>query len=226
MRILLAEDDELLGAGLKAGLLQQGFQVDWVRDGVAASRELMTGLYQASVLDWGLPRQSGMQCLSAVRKQKITTPIVMLTARDGVPDRIAGLDAGADDYLVKPVDLLELAARLRALVRRSHGVSESVLEAGDLRLNLTSRQVFLANQMVELSLREFEVLQIFMLNMGRVLSRQQIEQHLYQWGTEVSSNTVEVHIYHLRKKLRADVIETIRGVGYILPLTLHPQTGP
>lgn len=226
MRILLAEDDELLGAGLKAGLLQQGFQVDWVRDGVAASRELMTGLYQASVLDWGLPRQSGMQCLSAVRKQKITTPIVMLTARDGVPDRIAGLDAGADDYLVKPVDLLELAARLRALVRRSHGVSESVLEAGDLRLNLTSRQVFLANQMVELSMREFEVLQIFMLNMGRVLSRQQIEQHLYQWGTEVSSNTVEVHIYHLRKKLRADVIETIRGVGYILPLTLHPQTGP
>jgi DNA-binding response OmpR family regulator len=226
MRVLLAEDDELLGAGLKAGLLQQGFQVDWVRDGVAAARELMTGLYQASVLDWGLPRQSGMQCLSAVRKQKITTPIVMLTARDGVPDRIAGLDAGADDYLVKPVDLLELAARLRALVRRSHGVSESVLEAGDLRLNLTSRQVFLANQLVELSLREFEVLQIFMLNMGRVLSRQQIEQHLYQWGTEVSSNTVEVHIYHLRKKLRADVIETMRGVGYILPLTLKPQTGP
>jgi two-component system OmpR family response regulator/two-component system response regulator QseB len=226
MRVLLAEDDELLGAGLKAGLLQQGFQVDWVRDGVAAARELMTGLYQASVLDWGLPRQSGMQCLSAVRKQKITTPIVMLTARDGVPDRIAGLDAGADDYLVKPVDLLELAARLRALVRRSHGVSESVLEAGDLRLNLTSRQVFLANQWVELSLREFEVLQIFMLNMGRVLSRQQIEQHLYQWGTEVSSNTVEVHIYHLRKKLRADVIETMRGVGYILPLTLKPQTGP
>jgi two-component system OmpR family response regulator/two-component system response regulator QseB len=226
MRVLLAEDDELLGAGLKAGLLQQGFQVDWVRDGVAAERELVTGLYQASVLDWGLPRQSGMQCLSAVRRQKIATPIVILTARDGVPDRIAGLDAGADDYLVKPVDLLELAARLRALVRRSHGVSESVLEAGDLRLNLTSRQVFLANQLVDLSLREFEVLQIFMLNMGRVLSRQQIEQHLYHWGTEVSSNTVEVHIYHLRKKLRADVIETLRGVGYILPLPVQPPMGP
>ena len=169
MRILLAEDDELLGAGLKAGLLQQGFLVDWVRDGVAAERELMTGLYQASVLDWGLPRQSGMQCLSAVRRQKIATPIVMLTARDGVPDRIAGLDAGADDYLVKPVDLLELAARLRALVRRSHGASESVLEAGDLRLNLTSRQVFLANQLVDLSLREFEVLQIFMLTHKSVI---------------------------------------------------------
>ncbi len=226
MRILLAEDDELLGVGLKAGLLQQGFQVDWVRDGVAAERELMTGLYQASVLDWCLPRQNGMQCLSAVRRQKIATPIVMLTARDGVPDRIAGLDAGADDYLVKPVDLLELAARLRALVRRSHGVSESVLEAGDLRLNLTSRQVFLANQLADLSLREFEVLQIFMLNMGRVLSRQQIEQHLYHWGTEVSSNTVEVYIYHLRKKLRADVIETLRGVGYILPLPVQPPIGP
>lgn len=226
MRILLAEDDELLGAGLKAGLLQQGFQVDWVRDGVAAERELKTGLYQASVLDWGLPRQSGMQCLSAVRRQKIVTPIVMLTARDGVPDRIAGLDAGADDYLVKPVDLLELAARLRALVRRAHGVSESVLEAGDLRLNLTSRQVYLVDQLVDLSLREFEVLQIFMLNVGRVLSRQQIEQNLYQWGTEVSSNTVEVHIYHLRKKLRADVIETLRGVGYILPLSRQPQTEP
>jgi two-component system OmpR family response regulator/two-component system response regulator QseB len=226
MRILLAEDDELLGGGLKAGLLQQGFQVDWVRDGVAAERELMTGLYQASVLDWGLPRQNGMQCLSAVRRQKIATPIVMLTARDGVPDRIAGLDAGADDYLVKPVDLLELAARLRALVRRSHGVSESVLEAGDLRLNLTSRQVFLANQLADLSLREFEVLQIFMLNMGRVLSRQQIEQHLYHWGTEVSSNTVEVYIYHLRKKLRADVIETLRGVGYILPSPVQPPIRP
>lgn len=225
MRILLAEDDELLGAGLKAGLLQQGFQVDWVRDGVAAERELMTGLYQASVLDWGLPRQSGMQCLAAVRRHKVTTPIVMLTARDGVPDRISGLDAGADDYLVKPVDLLELAARLRALVRRAHGVSESVLEAGDLRLNLTSRQVFLADQLVELSLREFEVLQIFMLNVGRVLSRQQIEQHLYQWGTEVSSNTVEVHIYHLRKKLRPSVIETLRGVGYILPLPVQPRSG-
>ena len=223
MRVLLAEDDELLGAGLKAGLQQQGFQVDWVRDGVAAQRELLTGAYQASVLDLGLPRQDGMQCLAAVRRQKITTPVLILTARDGVPNRIAGLDAGADDYLVKPVDLMELAARLRALVRRAHGVAEPMLEAGALRMDPASRQVWLDERMVELSLREYEILQIFMLNAGRVLTRTQIEQHLYQWGTEVSSNTVEVHIYNLRKKLRPDVIETLRGVGYMLPQQVRAE---
>ena len=223
MRVLLAEDDELLGAGLKAGLQQQGFQVDWVRDGVAAQRELLTGAYQASVLDLGLPRQDGMQCLAALRRQKITTPVLILTARDGVPDRIAGLDAGADDYLVKPVDLMELAARLRALVRRAHGVAEPMLEAGALRMDPASRQVWLDERMVELSLREYEILQIFMLNAGRVLTRTQIEQHLYQWGTEVSSNTVEVHIYNLRKKLRPDVIETLRGVGYMLPQQVRAE---
>jgi two-component system OmpR family response regulator/two-component system response regulator QseB len=217
MRVLLAEDDELLGSGLKAGLQQQGFSVDWVRDGVAAERELLTGVYEACVLDLGLPRQDGMQCLAAVRLQKVTTPVLILTARDGVPDRIAGLDTGADDYLVKPVDLLELAARLRALVRRAHGVAEPTLEAGDLRLDPASRQVWLGGKGVELSVREYDVLHIFMRHAGRVLTRAQIEQHLYQWGTEVSSNTVEVHIYNLRKKLRADVIETLRGVGYILP---------
>jgi two-component system OmpR family response regulator/two-component system response regulator QseB len=217
MRVLLAEDDELLGSGLKAGLQQQGFSVDWVRDGVAAERELLTGVYEACVLDLGLPRQDGMQCLAAVRLQKVTTPVLILTARDGVPDRIAGLDTGADDYLVKPVDLMELAARLRALVRRAHGVAEPTLEAGDLRLDPASRQVWLGDRGVELSAREYDVLLIFMRHAGRVLTRAQIEQHLYQWGTEVSSNTVEVHIYNLRKKLRADVIETLRGVGYMLP---------
>jgi two-component system OmpR family response regulator/two-component system response regulator QseB len=219
MRVLLAEDDELLGSGLKAGLQQQGFQVDWVRDGVAAERELMTGVYQASVLDLGLPRQDGMACLRALRHQKITTPVLILTARDGVPDRIAGLDAGADDYLVKPVDLLELAARLRALVRRAHGVAEPVL----VRMDPVSRQVWLDERLVELSLREYELLQIFLLHAGRVLTRAQLEQHLYQWGTEVSSNTVEVHIYNLRKKLRAEVIETLRGVGYLLPQQIKSQ---
>ncbi len=217
MRVLLAEDDELLGSGLRTGLIQQGFQVDWVRDGVAAERELMTGVYQVAVLDLGLPRQDGMSCLRQVRMRKLSTPVLVLTARDGVPDRIAGLDAGADDYLVKPVDLLELAARLRALVRRAHGVSEPLLEAGALRIDPASRQVWLDGRGIDLSLREYEVLQIFMLNAGRVLTREQIEQQLYQWGTEVSSNTVEVHIYHLRKKLHVDVIETLRGVGYMLP---------
>lgn len=217
MRVLLAEDDELLGSGLRTGLMQQGFQVDWVRDGVAAERELMTGVYQVAVLDLGLPRQDGMRCLRQVRAHKLSTPVLVLTARDGVPDRIAGLDAGADDYLVKPVDLLELAARLRALVRRAHGVSEPVLQAGALRIDPASRQVWLDGRGIDLSLREYEVLQIFMLNAGRVLTREQIEQQLYQWGSEVSSNAVEVHIYHLRKKLHGDVIETLRGVGYMLP---------
>jgi DNA-binding response OmpR family regulator len=231
MRVLLAEDDHLLGSGLRAGLQQQGFQVDWVQDGVAAQRELLTGVYQACVLDLGLPRQDGMQCLVAVRQRKITTPVLILTARDGVPDRIAGLDTGADDYLVKPVDLMELAARLRALVRRAHGVSEPTLEAGALRMDPASRQVWLDDRVVELSLREYEVLQIFMLHAGRVLTRTQIEKQLYQWGTEVSSNTVEVHIYNLRKKLRPDVIETLRGVGYMLPQQVKPdastvQKGP
>lgn len=222
MRVLLAEDDELLGSGLKAGLQQQGFLVDWVRDGVAAERELLAGVYQACVLDLGLPRQDGMQCLAAVRRQKITTPVLILTARDGVPERIAGLDAGADDYLVKPVDLMELAARLRALVRRAHGVAEPTLQAGALRLDPASHQVWLGERAVELSLREYEVLHIFMLNAGRVLTRDRIEQHLYQWGTEVSSNAVEVYISKLRKKLHQDVIETLRGVGYVLPQQVQP----
>jgi len=217
MRILLAEDDELLGGGLRAGLHQQGFMVDWVRDGVAAERELLTGQYQAAVLDLGLPRQDGMRTLATVRLSKITTPILVLTARDGLPDRITGLDAGADDYLVKPVDLLELAARLRALVRRSHGMVEPEWVAGALRIDPVARQVRLDGELVELSAREYELLQIFMLNAGRVLTRDQVEQQLYQWGSEVSSNTVEVHIYHLRKKLHSAVIETIRGVGYMMP---------
>ena len=222
MRVLLAEDDELLGSGLKAGLQQQGFLVDWVRDGVAAEHELLAGVYQACVLDLGLPRQDGMQCLTAVRRKKVITPVLIMTARDGVPNRIAGLDAGADDYLVKPVDLMELAARLRALVRRSHGVAEPTLEAGALRLDPASRKVWLGERTVDLYLREYQVLHIFMLHAGRVLTREQIEQHLYQWGTEVSSNTVEVHIYNLRKKLHADVIETLRGVGYMLPQQVKP----
>ena len=217
MRILLAEDDELLGGGLRAGLHQQGFMVDWVRDGVAVERELLTGQYQAAVLDLGLPRQDGMRALAAVRSRKISTPVLVLTARDGVPDRIAGLDAGADDYLVKPVDLLELAARLRALVRRSHGMVEPEWVAGALRIDPVARQVRLDGELVELSAREDELLQIFMLNAGRVLTRDQVEQQLYQWGAEVSSNTVEVHVYHLRKKLNSGVIETIRGVGYMMP---------
>lgn len=216
MRILLAEDDELLGSGLRAGLTQQGFHVDWVRDGVAAERELLTEAYQAAVLDLGLPRQDGMAVLRAVRQRQINTPVLVLTARDGVPARIEGLDAGADDYLVKPVDLHELAARLRALVRRAHGQVQTRLQVGDVVLDSAARQVWRNEQEVELSGREYDLLHIFMLNVGRVLSREQLELHLYKWGSEVNSNAVEVHIYHLRRKLRPDLIETVRGVGYVL----------
>jgi DNA-binding response OmpR family regulator len=216
MRILLAEDDELLGSGLKAGLAQHGFEVDWVRDGMAAEREIATGVYQAAVLDLGLPRQDGMDSLKAVRARKVTTPVLVLTARDAVPDRIGGLDAGADDYLVKPADLHEIAARLRALIRRANGKAEARLKAGPLELDPAGHQVWLDGQTVMLSSREYALLHVFMLNVGRILSRTQLEQHLYQWGTEVSSNTVEVHIYHLRRKLRAGLIDTVRGIGYVL----------
>ncbi|PKO44844.1 MAG: DNA-binding response regulator [Betaproteobacteria bacterium HGW-Betaproteobacteria-3] len=216
MRILLVEDDELLGSGLKAGLAQHGFAVDWVRDGVAAERELLTGVYAAAVLDLGLPRQDGMEALKAARAHKIDTPVLVLTARDGVPDRILGLDSGADDYLIKPVDLHELAARLRALVRRAHGQADNRLKAGLVMLDPQGHQVWMDGQPVVLSSREYALLHVFMLNAGRVLSRQQLEQHLYQWGTEVASNTVEVHIHNLRRKLHPAVVETVRGVGYVL----------
>lgn len=215
MRILLAEDDDLLGSGLKAGLGQHGFAVDWVRDGVAAERELLTGNYQAIVLDLGLPRQDGMDVLRAARQGGNRTPVLVLTARDAVPSRIEGLDAGADDYLVKPVDLGELAARLRALVRRAHGVPQTRLALGAVTLDPAARQVWRGDELVELSLREFDLLHVFVLNADRVLSREQLEQHLYKWGSEVSSNAVEVHIHNLRRKLGAELIETVRGVGYI-----------
>ncbi|MDO9278057.1 MAG: winged helix-turn-helix domain-containing protein [Polaromonas sp.] len=217
MRILLAEDDETLGSGLKAGLAQHGFQVDWVRDGVAAEREMMTLVHEAIILDMGLPRQGGLISLQKIRQRNIKTPVLILTAQDAVSYRIEGLDAGADDYLVKPVDLLELAARLRALVRRSHGEIQSMVAVKHVRLNSTTRVVEIKGKPIDLSAREFDLLFIFMMHAGHVLTRDQLEKHLYSWGTEVSSNTVEVHVYNLRRKLGTDVIQTIRGVGYVMP---------
>ena len=215
MRVLLAEDDELLGSGLKAGLGQHGLAVDWVRDGVAAERELLARQHEVAVLDLGQPRQDGLDALAAVRAKGVRTPVLVLTARDAIDARIQGLDGGADDYLVKPVDLGELAARLRALVRRAHGAPTTRLELGDVALDPAARQVWRGGEPVELSVREFDLLHVFMLQAGRVLSREQLEQHLYKWGSEVSSNAVEVHIHNLRRKLRAELIETVRGVGYV-----------
>lgn len=217
MRILLAEDDMMLGDGLRAGLRQLGFQVDWVRDGVAAERELMTGDYTAAVLDLGLPLKDGLDVLQSLRARKNTTPLLVLTARDAVPDRIRGLDLGADDYVVKPVDLHELGARLRSLVRRSNGQTQSALQSGGVLLDPAARQVSLNGEAVALSTREFDLLHALMLSAGRVMSREQLEQQLYSWGYEVDSNAIEVHIHHLRRKLSADVIQTVRGVGYTMP---------
>ncbi len=216
MRILLAEDDSILGDGLRAGLRQLGFQVDWVRDGLAAERELLTGEYAAAVLDLGLPHKDGLDVLQAVREKKIATPVLILTARDAVPERIRGLDLGADDYVVKPIDLNELGARVRALVRRAHGQVQDILQCGTLKLDRGARQVSYNKEVVSLSTREFDLLYVLMLNAGRVMSRDQMEQQLYSWGYEVESNTIEVHIHHLRKKLNADVIQTVRGVGYTI----------
>ena len=216
MRILLAEDDPLLGDGLRAGLRQQGFQVDWVRDGHAAERELRAQPYAAAVLDLGLPLKDGMDVLASVRRSGLSLPVLVLTARDAVPDRVRGLNTGADDYVVKPIDLQELAARLRALVRRAHGQAQECLSAQDVVLDPAAHTVEQAGRPVVLAQREFAMLQALLLNAGRVLSREQLEQHLYSWGHEVESNAVEVHIHHLRRKLGAGLIQTVRGVGYVL----------
>jgi two-component system response regulator QseB len=216
VRILLAEDDPLLGDGLRSGLRQLGFRVDWVRDGNAAERELRAEPYAAAVLDLGLPMKGGLDVLAATRAQSIKTPVLILTARDAIADRIRGLDLGADDYVVKPVDLHELAARLRALVRRAHGKPEERLQLGAVTLDPAARAVLRDGVDVVLSQREFDLLHVLMLNQGRVLSREQLQQRLYKRGEEVDSNAVDVHIHHLRRKLGPELIETVRGVGYVL----------
>lgn len=216
MRILLVEDDPLLGDGLRAGLRQSGFHVDWVRTGDAAERELRAEPYAAAVLDLGLPLKDGMDVLAAVRRAGVTLPVLVLTARDAVADRVRGLDLGADDYVVKPVDLDELAARLRALVRRAHGQPRERLSAQGVELDPASRTVQRGGQALLLPAREFDLLHVLMLHAGRVLSREQLEQQLYSWGREIESNAIEVHVHHLRRKLGAGLIQTVRGVGYMI----------
>lgn len=214
MRILLVEDDALLGDGFQVGLRQVGFQVDWVRDGQAALRELLTLNYDACILDLGLPQLDGMEVIAQARAKKISTPILVLTARNTVEHKIEGLNIGADDYLIKPVDINELAARLRAISRRFLGHVQNELIIRDVALDASQRTVKYKNQLVVLSGKEFDVLHGLMLNAGRVLSRGQLEQRLYSWGHEVESNAVEVHIHHLRKKLAPELIQTVRGIGY------------
>jgi DNA-binding response OmpR family regulator len=222
MRVLLIEDDALLGDAIQAGLKQSGYAVDWMKDGVSADQALGTEPYAAVVLDLGLPRMSGLEVLRRLRsrnapQQNKQVPVLILTAMDSVEDRIKGLDAGADDYLAKPFDMGELAARLRALVRRASGTAAPLLKVAGVELDAAAHRVLYRDQPVELPAREFAVLHALMLNAGRVLSRAQIEEQLYSWGEEVESNAVEVYIHHLRRKLFPELIETIRGVGYLIP---------
>lgn len=216
MRLLLVEDDTILGDGLKTGLAMEGYAVDWLTDGIQADEALKLNRYDLVVLDINLPRLDGMGVLKAMRKRKDATPVLLLTARDGIPERVAGLDSGADDYVTKPVDLMELCARLRALARRNDGRTMPILEHKGVKLDPAAHQVYYQDALVDLSQKEFEILNFLMSHIGKVNSRARLEETLYSWGSEVESNAVEVHIHHLRKKLDTNLIRTIRGVGYII----------
>jgi two-component system OmpR family response regulator/two-component system response regulator QseB len=221
MRVLIVEDDPLLGDALAVGLKQRGFEPDWVQDGREAQTVMHVEPFAAVILDLGLPGLTGLELLRTERARGNKVPVLILTARDAVQDRIKGLDSGADDYVVKPTDLDELAARLRALVRRSKGEPAPTLRVGDVALDAAARTVTRDGQTIDLQPREFALLQELMLNAGRVLSREQLEERMYRWGEEVESNAVEVHVHHLRRKLGADIVKTIRGVGYVMPRGEH-----
>jgi len=216
LRVLLVEDDALLGDGIQAGLKLADYAVDWVRDGEAARLALQHHEYNACVLDLGLPKKDGLAVLKDLRGRGNATPVLVLTARDTHADKIAGLDAGADDYLTKPFDLGELQARLRALIRRASGAASPVLEHGEVRLEPAAKRVTRDGETIALSAREYALLHDLMTHRNQLRTRAQLEDSLYAWGAEVESNTVEVYIHHLRKKLGSDFIRTVRGFGYQL----------
>lgn len=217
MRVLVVEDDPHLGDGLCAGLRQHGFAVDWTQNGIDASAAIESESYAAVVLDIALPGRNGLDVLARCRVQQNPVPVLLLTARDTVSDRIRGLDAGADDYLVKPFDLGELAARLRALARRASGSPTRELRVGALRLDPATHEVHYRDAPCTLSAREFSLLEAFMSSAGRVLTREQLASQLYAWGEEVESNAIDVHLHHLRRKIAPHIVQTLRGVGYLMP---------
>ena len=218
MRILLVEDDPMIGKTLHAALQQEKYTVDWVQDGLAARVALETaaGAYALVLLDLGLPRKSGLELLKEMRRAGNKARVLVVTARDAVADRVAGLDAGADDYLVKPFSLDELSARMRALLRRDIAREDNELRNGDLELDPAAHTVHQSGKSVDLSIREFALLAALLERPGTALSRAQLEERLYGWGEEVESNAVEVHVHNLRKKLGTAAIRTIRGVGYVI----------
>lgn len=216
MKLLLAEDDPMIGASVQKGLAQSGYGVDWCRDGEASKRALSDGHYALLLLDLGLPRQDGLSVLKWLRKSGNDIPVLIITARDAIADRIAGLDLGADDYLVKPFDLDELSARIRALIRRHAGRSRPEIEVGALSLNPITHVVKLKDQVVAVSQKEFALLEALMQSPGSVISRNELEEQLYGWGEEIGSNAIEVHIHNLRRKLGVDRIRNVRGIGYVV----------
>ncbi len=217
MRLLLVEDDPMLGEGVRRALALQGHAVDWVRDGAAADTALAGEPYDVVLLDLGLPRKRGIDVLRDLRRRGQLVPVLILTAQDAIPDRVAGLDAGADDYLAKPFDLDELAARIRALQRRSSGRADPVIEHGRLTLNPATHEVFLDGAPIALSPREFALLHALLEHPGRPMSRTRLEERLYGWTEQVESNAVEVHVHALRRKLGTEWIKTLRGVCYMVP---------
>lgn len=216
MRLLLIEDDEILGDGIVAGLKEFSYTTDWLKDGKQMDATMATMEYDALILDLGLPGESGLSLLARIRNSGKTLPVLILTARDMLDDKVRGLDQGADDYLIKPFDLDELAARLRALIRRHHGRPHPLLRHNDLEMDLAKHCVTRNQTVIELTAREFALLQLLLENAGKVLSKRKIEDSIYAWGEEIESNSVEVHIHNLRKKIGADTIKTIRGVGYVI----------
>jgi two-component system OmpR family response regulator len=217
MRLLLVEDDSMIGEIVVETLRAEGFAVDWVRDGESADTALLAHSYDLVVLDLGLPRKGGLQVLRDLRARKQRTPLVIVTARDAVEDRIAGLDAGADDYVLKPFDIDELVARIRAHLRRASGRAEPVYAYGAVTINPATKEVAVDGEPVILSSREWAVLEPLLARPGLILSRSQLEEKLFGWNDEVSSNAVEVYIHGLRKKLGAGIIRNVRGVGYLVP---------
>jgi DNA-binding response OmpR family regulator len=214
MRILLVEDDTMIGKAMRRGLVDAGYAVDWVTDGRAAELALGNGVYELAILDLGLPKKDGMAILSALRCVGNTMPVLIASARDTVRDRIEGLEAGSDDYVQKPFDLDELVARVRALLRRSAGTGSPLMKCGSVVLDPVRKRVMRGDESIELSAREFAVLESLMRRPGAVLSRAQLEESVYGWTDEVGSNAIEVHLHHLRRKLGADTIKNVRGVGY------------